>query len=79
MGSKVKWVRLGDYIIQRREKNNSYELPIYGVTRDGFIPPKQKEADTQERRKAHYEKQKALREKPKDFPPYLDSPKPSKE
>ena len=40
---------------------------------------KQKEADTQERRKAHYEKQKALREKPKDFPPYLDSPKPSKE
>lgn len=46
MESKVKWVRLGDYIIQRREKNNSYELPIYGVTRDGFIPPKQKEADT---------------------------------
>lgn len=40
---------------------------------------KQKEADTQERRKAHYEKQKALREKPKDFPPYLDCPKPSKE
>lgn len=46
MESKVKWVRLGDFIIQRREKNNSYELPIYGVTRDGFIPPKQKEADT---------------------------------
>ena len=46
MESNVKWVRLGDYIIQRREKNNSYELPIYGVTRDGFIPPKQKEADT---------------------------------
>ena len=44
--SKVKWVRLGDYIIQRREKNDSNELPIYGVTRDGFIPPKQKEADT---------------------------------
>lgn len=40
---------------------------------------KQKEADTQERRKAHYEKQKALIEKPKDFPPYLDSPKPNKE
>lgn len=46
MESKVKWVRLGDYIIQRREKNVSNELPIYGVTRDGFIPPKQKEADT---------------------------------
>jgi hypothetical protein len=30
-------------------------------------------------KKAHYEKQKALREKSKDFPPYLDSPKPSKE
>ena len=42
----MKWVRLGDYIIQRREKNDSNELPIYGVTRDGFIPPKQKEADT---------------------------------
>lgn len=46
MESKVKWVRLADYIIQRREKNDSNELPIYGVTRDGFIPPKQKEADT---------------------------------
>lgn len=30
-------------------------------------------------KKAYYEKQKALRKKPKDFPPYLDSPKPSKE
>ena len=46
MESKVKWVRLGDYISQRREKNESLDLPIYGVTRDGFIPPKQKEADT---------------------------------
>ena len=46
MGSKVRWVRLGDYITQRREKNDSLDLPIYGVTRDGFIPPKQKEADT---------------------------------
>lgn len=44
--SKVKWVRLGDYITQRREKNNHYDVPIFGVTRDGFIPPKQKEADT---------------------------------
>lgn len=44
--SKCKWVRLGDYITQRREKNNNYDVPIYGVTREGFIPPKQKEADT---------------------------------
>lgn len=44
--SKCKWVRLGDYITQRREKNNNYNVPIYGVTREGFIPPKQKEADT---------------------------------
>lgn len=44
--SKCNWVRLGDYISQRREKNDSFDLPIYGVTRDGFIPPKQKEADT---------------------------------
>lgn len=43
---KVKWVRLGDYIEQRREKNNSYDVPILGVMRDGFIPPKQDEADT---------------------------------
>ena len=44
--SGVKWVRLGDYISRRTEKNNNYDVPIYGVTRDGFIPPKQKEADT---------------------------------
>ena len=44
--SSVKWVRLGDYISRRTEKNNNYDVPIYGVTRDGFIPPKQKEADT---------------------------------
>ena len=42
----IKWVRLGDYISRRTEKNNNYDVPIYGVTRDGFIPPKQKEADT---------------------------------
>ena len=42
----IKWVRLGDYITQRREKNDSYGLPIRGVTRDGFIPPKQEGADT---------------------------------
>lgn len=40
---------------------------------------KQKENDIEAKRKAYYEKRKALREKPKDFPPYLDNPKPSKE
>lgn len=44
--SSVKWVRLGDYIEQRREKNGNYNVPILGVTRDGFIPPKQDGADT---------------------------------
>ena len=39
----------------------------------------QKEKDVEAKRKAYYEKKKALSEKPKDFPPYLDSPKPSKE
>lgn len=38
-----------------------------------------KEVDMDAKKKAYYEKRKALREKPKDFPPYLDSPKPSKE
>lgn len=42
----IRWVRLGDYITQRREKNNNYDVPILGVTRDGFIPPKQEGADT---------------------------------
>lgn len=42
----TKWVRLGDYITQRREKNEGYDVPILGVTRDGFIPPKQDGADT---------------------------------
>lgn len=46
MTEKVKWVKLGDYITQRREKNIGYDLPIRGVTRDGFIPPKQEDADT---------------------------------
>lgn len=44
--SKTKWVRLGDYITQRREKNISYNVPIRGVTREGFISPKQDGADT---------------------------------
>lgn len=42
---KAPWVRLGDLITQRREKNNSSDLPIRGVTREGFIPPKQEDAD----------------------------------
>jgi type I restriction enzyme S subunit len=42
----TKWVRLGDYTVQRREKNEEYDIPILGVTRDGFIPPKQDGADT---------------------------------
>lgn len=44
--NEIRWVRLGDYITQRREKNNNYDVPILGVTRDGFIPPKQEGADT---------------------------------
>ena len=38
--------KLGDLIRQRRQKNDSSDLPICGVTRDGFIPPKQQDADT---------------------------------
>lgn len=38
--------KLGDLIRQRRQKNDSNDLPICGVTRDGFIPPKQQDADT---------------------------------
>lgn len=41
-----KLVRLGDYITQRREKNDTLDLPIRGVTSIGFIPPKQLDADT---------------------------------
>lgn len=39
-------VRLGDYITQRREKNEEFDVPIKGVTNTGFIPPKQLDADT---------------------------------
>ena len=39
--------RLGDLIQQRREKYDGIEdLPAYGVSRDGFIQPKQEGADT---------------------------------
>ena len=44
--NKTKWVRLGDYIEQRREKNSVEGLPIRGVSREGFIPPKQLDANT---------------------------------
>jgi len=37
--------RLGDLIKQRREKNRDYDVPIRGVTRDGFIPPKVERVD----------------------------------
>lgn len=38
--------KLGDLIAQRREKyDESEELPIRGVSREGFIPPKQEDAD----------------------------------
>ena len=39
--------KLGDLIEQRREKyNGEEELPAWGVSREGFIPPKQDGADT---------------------------------
>lgn len=38
--------KIGQLITQRREKYNGLEdLPVRGVTRDGFIPPKQPVAD----------------------------------
>lgn len=40
-------VNLGSVIKQRKEKNTSDEdLPAYGVSREGFIPPKQDITDT---------------------------------
>ena len=39
--------KIGELIKQRKEKYNGIdELPIRGVTREGFIPPKQLDADT---------------------------------
>ena len=38
--------KLGDLIVQRREKNKDYDLPIRGVSKEGFIKPKVEEADT---------------------------------
>lgn len=43
---KYPAVKLGEYIVQRREKFSGNEsLPIRGVSNVGFIPPKQKDAD----------------------------------
>lgn len=42
---KLNKCKLGDIITQRREKYSGEELPICGITREGFIPPKQKNAD----------------------------------
>ena len=43
---KLTKYKLGDLIVQRREKNNNYDVPIRGVSKDGFIRAKQQEADT---------------------------------
>ena len=42
----MKTYYLGELITQRREKNPGGDLPILGVSKDGWIPPKQKDADT---------------------------------
>lgn len=42
----LKKYKLGELIEQRREKNPGGGLPICGVTKEGFIPPKQQDADT---------------------------------
>lgn len=38
-------VPLGELITQRREKNTGLNVPVRGVSREGFINPKQEEAD----------------------------------
>ena len=43
---KLNKYKLGSLIKQRREKNNNYNVPIKGVSKEGFIDPKQKDADT---------------------------------
>ncbi len=43
---QMKKYKLGDLIVQRREKNNNYDVPIRGVSKEGFIRAKQQEADT---------------------------------
>ena len=47
MTSQLKRIRLSELIEQRKEKFDGIEkLPIRGVSKEGFIPPKQKDADT---------------------------------
>ncbi len=43
--TKYPKVKLGKWIAQRREKNENYSVPVRGVTKEGFIEPKQKDAD----------------------------------
>ncbi len=43
---EYKRYKLGDLITQRREKYEGDNIPIAGISRDGFMPPKQIEADT---------------------------------
>jgi len=43
---KAPMVALGEIIVQRREKNKGYNVPIRGVAREGFIEAKQPDADT---------------------------------
>lgn len=45
MNNNSTYRRLGDYIEQRREKNKGFDVPIRGVSKEGFIPPKQQDAD----------------------------------
>lgn len=46
MKSQYQGVNLGQLIRKRKEKNkDNLDLPALGVSREGFIPPKQKEAD----------------------------------
>ena len=39
------WYSLGELIEQRREKYDGSDIPIRGVSKDGFIEPKQQDAD----------------------------------
>ena len=46
--------QLGDLIIQRREKYDGTEMPIRGVSREGFIEPKQEDADLHQYNQFYY-------------------------
>ncbi len=43
---EYKRYKLGDLITQRREKYEGDDIPIAGISKNGFMPPKQIEADT---------------------------------